>query len=285
MIAEKLQMIAENEPKIYEAGKAEGNKTGYTSGYSKGKTDGYEEGKSEGIDIGYSDGLATGVQQGRDEEHEEFWENALKGTGWQNRFSGVCWNDKTFRPTKDIKPTGFADGCFAMCNITDMVAILEECGVTLDTSGVTGRADSFFNYCYYLKTVPYLDFSNVTASQGLNYLFTYDYDLETVEGLRLRDDGTLTLSNAFYQCESLKNIVIEGVIGQSFGMSTCTKLSKDSIISIMTHLSDTATGMKSTFSAQAIRSAFNIPTDADIETSEEWMAIRNTKLNWTVAYA
>lgn len=257
----KLVAIAENEQKIYEAG----------------KTDGYNE--------GYDIGIIEGIAEGRTAEHEEFWENALKDDNWQDRFSGTCWNNKTFRPTKDIKVGAYANYCFAQNGITDMVALLEECGITLDTSGITVRGDGMFNYNQNITTVPYIDLSNAEGGFGLNQMFTQCTKLHTIVGLRVRDDGTDKWSSAFSGCSALVNITIYGVIGQSVSVSAAKKLSKDSIISFMTHLSDTATEMKITFSTQAIKSAFNIPVDADIESNTEWMAIRNTKLNWQVAYA
>ena len=49
-IAEKLIKIAENEQKVYEAGKTEGYEAGKTKDYEAGKTEGYEAGKTEGYE-------------------------------------------------------------------------------------------------------------------------------------------------------------------------------------------------------------------------------------------
>lgn len=230
-ISEKLITITENQPKVYEAGK----------------------------------------RAGKQAEYEDFWEKLLESTEYTYRFAGRCWNDKTFRPTKDIHVSGFAASTFAQCGITDLVGILEECGVTLDFSGLTTRGDGMFSYAYLIKRIPYVDLSNVTNSAGANNTFRDCYELETVIGLRVNDSGTTSLLSAFNNCNKLKNIVIDGVVGVDFDIrhSPLTRASMESIVSA---LSDTVTGKKVWFKKTAKTAAF---TDA------EWSALIGTKPNWT----
>lgn len=53
-LSEKLQAVAENERKVYEAGKSVGYDDGYAKGYDKGSYDG----NNEGYEVGYSEGYA-----------------------------------------------------------------------------------------------------------------------------------------------------------------------------------------------------------------------------------
>ena len=63
-ILNKLAEIAENEQKVYEAGKTEG----YNNGYIVGNYEGYNQGKSEGYTEGYEEGYNLGKAEGGDSE-------------------------------------------------------------------------------------------------------------------------------------------------------------------------------------------------------------------------
>lgn len=208
---------------------------------------------------------------GKQAEHEEWWDKYLSHPDWIYRFGGRAWNDETFCPTKNLHPTGWAPMLFGCCCITDLVGILEKCSVTLDTSGLVSRCDSMFLDSYFVTRVPYIDMSNVTYSSGADKTFYNCRELETVIGLRVNDAGTTSLVNAFYDCTKLKNIVIDGVVGVDFDIrySPLTRASMESIVSA---LSDTVTGKKVWFKKTAKTAAF---TDA------EWSALIGTKPNWT----
>ena len=66
-IAEKLEKIAENVPKVFDAGKQQGHGEGYDSGYD----DGLEAGKELG---GYNEGF----EDGKDAEHDAFWDGGRR---------------------------------------------------------------------------------------------------------------------------------------------------------------------------------------------------------------
>lgn len=210
-------------------------------------------------------------EKGKQAEHEEWWDKYLSHPDWIYRFSGRAWSDETFRPTKDLNVKGFAPNLFAACSITDLVGILDECGVTFDTSGITSRGDTMFLDAYYLTRAPYIDLSNTTYSSGASNIFSGCQELETVIGLRVNDAGTTSLTNAFYNCKKLKNIVIDGVVGVDFDIrySPLTRASMENIVSV---LSDTETGKTVYFKASAKTNAF---------TDEEWSELIATKPNWT----
>ena len=63
-ILSKLAEIAENEEKVYDAGKTEG----YNNGYIIGNYEGYNQGKSEGYTEGYEEGYNLGKAEGGDSE-------------------------------------------------------------------------------------------------------------------------------------------------------------------------------------------------------------------------
>lgn len=214
---------------------------------------------------------------GMNEEYNRFWNGVFSGGNWQSKFVGSTWNDKTFRPNQDIKPTGSANNLFDLCEITDMCKILNDCGVVLDTSGITVRSDNMFNYAIYLTTVPYLDLRNANYSSGiLRNLFSNCYELKSIEGIHLAEDGSQVLGlYAFNQCKKLEEVRFYGTIGSNgIDFQHSTKLSRASIESIINALSSTTSGLTVTFSKTAVNNAF---------TTAEWNALAATKSNWTIS--
>lgn len=109
----------------------------------------------------------------------------------------------------------------------------------------------------------------------------------------LRNAGTLNFENVqyaketFVNCSKLEEVRITGTITCEYTtgglyLGACTLLSRESIESIVNHLSDTI-GMTLTLSTTAVNSAFETSTGAkDGATSDEWLALTGTKTNWTI---
>lgn len=107
--------------------------------------------------------------------------------------------------------------------------------------------------------------------------------LETIRLLSVYE--TTVLDDAFKNCESLKNITFEGVIGQDFDIHW-SPLTKESIESIISHLSDAATGKTVTLDGGNIQSVFATDPsigDTDGDTTEEWLNLVASKPNWTIS--
>lgn len=233
--AEKLTTIAENQQRVYDAG--------------------YEKGKD-----GYYDAFWDFYQNnGNRRAYVGAFCGEWSGAGW--------WNDTTFRPKYDIIITGDMRYTFAYNQITDLKGILEEQGVTLDTSGVTAMVNPFL--WTHISRLPVLDLS---SSGSVNLYCAYK--LKSVDKIILKQNGTQNFD--LRECGSLEDIVFEGVIGRDFNPTHSTKLTKASIENIFSVLSDTATGKTATFSATAVEAAF---------TAEEWDALVATRPNWTIAKA
>ena len=188
-IAEKLQVIAENEQRVFDAGK---------------KT-----------------------------EWDNFWDAYQyngKRIGYFCAFSGIGWNDKTFKPKYNMAVKGSALEMFMYCEVTDIVKSLNECGVTLDFS----NADSCKNLFVYSKTkaLPVLNFSK---SNNAEQFVMQCRNLVTIEKI-ISNENLVFKNNAFKDCTALTNITFEGVIGQSLDMSYSTALLVDSMKSIISCL-------------------------------------------------
>ena len=225
-------------------------------------------------------------EAGKRAQYNEFWDGIFSGRNWQCKFYGSSWNDNTFYPNQDIKPSGYANNLFALCEITDLVARLQECGVTLDTSNIDVRSDYMFNYATKITRVPFLDLRKVGFSTSftggvLNSMFNNCTSLVTIDGIQLHDDGSQRLGmEIFTNCKTLENITFYGVIGgaDNINFRWSTKLSKTSITSIINALSSTTSGLTVTLSKTAVDNAFTGGS-----TGEEWLNLIATKNNWTIS--
>ena len=72
----------------------------------------------------------------------------------------------------------------------------------------------------------------------MSNFFGFATALETVEKFILKSDGSQYLTNAFNNCPNLKNIIIEGVIGDTISFGNSLLLTHDSLMSIISALKD-----------------------------------------------
>ena len=235
-IAEKLQTIAENEQRVYEAGKAKG------------------------------------IEEGKKSEYDRFWEDALENAAKGDfAFAGPVWTDESFNPPRGtvLQPPRAAY-MFACASITDLADLCEKKGIILDFSKSTSLMDAF--YGSYNARFTRIGVVNTTSSNAINQTFYGQSKLHTIVRIILRDDGSQTFTAAFAGCSALENIEIEGVIGKNgFDVSPCTKLSQVSITSIVNALSSTTSGLTVTISKKAKEAAFTDAEWADlIATKSNW---------------
>lgn len=209
-IAEKLQTIAENEQRVFDAGKQA--------------------------------------------ERDGFWDvfqAGGKATTYFYAFSYGKWTDENYNPRYDIaidESNNFGQNVFYNTGITDTkVAIIAN---GLNISGMFYRAKK-------LKTIRKL---SIQASTGF-------------------------ATSTFTECEALETLIIEGVIqATSVNLSWSTKLNRQSIESVITHLSPTITTLSLTLSLDAVNKAFETAEGAnDGSSSAEWIALRDSRTNWTIS--
>ena len=138
---------------------------------------------------------------------------------------------------------------------------------------------------YKLKKLTFdVDFSETTH---FNYAFKGLNALEVIDGTPIYL-GAATGAESFWTGgANLREIRFAGklAVNLSFG-SGPKKLSKDSIQSIMSCLSDDATGKNLTIPLAAVNKAFETSSGAaDGSTSTEWAELIATKPNWTISLA
>lgn len=177
-------------------------------------------------------------EAGQKSEYDRFWDAYQSGT-YQNQFSGKMWKNSTFKPKYDIKPTSTAYMLFYYSGIKgDLVSILDELGITLDTSECKNFQYTF-GYSEFTR-IGVIDMRNATNSNTAMLSAFQGAKVETIDKLIFRDDGTQVFSNgAFQNCAKLTNLTIEGTIGQDgFNMQWSPLLSRASIDSILDCLKD-----------------------------------------------
>lgn len=193
-VAEKLTAIAENEQKVFDAGKKA--------------------------------------------EYDAFWDAAQENgskTYYTYAFAGHCWNIKNFKPKYDMRPTN-ASMMFHTTGVNgDLVEVLKNCGVVLDTMESTVVAQ-MFAYANVLTRVGVIDTRKTDSLQMMFYNCTA---MITIDKLILKDDGSQNMQIAFHNTTALENITIEGKIGYSgLALDTAPKLTYESLMSFINALYD-----------------------------------------------
>ena len=196
-----------------------------------------------------------GTDTGGKSFYDILWDNLQqngKRVQYVSAFAYTGWNDKNYNPKYPITPTNSngINGLFLWNQqITDTKVPIT----------VFGSASQAFYQCVRLKRIPKLIFS-----------------------------GTTNVNNMFSNCSALEELYCEGTIDiDGLNLKDCTKLSKESITSIINALSTATKGLTVTLSKVAVNTAFETSEGAnDGELSSEWDALggeNREKKNWTIS--
>lgn len=208
---------------------------------------------------------AAGVKS----EYDRFWDAYQQNGERRNyfyAFAGIGWTDENFYPKYDIVNVGANYYWFQYSKITNLKKRLEECGVVLDTSQ-TGYALGWFSDSE-ITDVPTLSLQGSNTCVAL----TRASKLRYVEKLITEPNGTCKFPNkAFENCISLEHIIFEGVIGQNIDLHWSTKLTHESLMSIINALKDYS-GSGSTYTCTLGEANLAKLTDAEkaIATEKGW---------------
>lgn len=192
----------------------------------------------------------AGEQAGKQAEYDAFWDvyqDYGSRTHYNAAFAGFGWNDEIFNPKYPLENVQYAANTFLQSNVTEVKRI----GFTEMLTALI----STFESARELRTL------NIVLSE------------------------TNTFAQTFRYCVALVHLSITGTIGGSgLSLSDSTLLSKDSILSVINALSDTTSDLTVTLSLTAVNNAFETSEGAaDGSTSDEWLALVETKSNWTIS--
>jgi hypothetical protein len=274
----------ESYPELIDNACALNSEQGYNKGFNDGREVGYSEGYNSGVDFGYEHGIQQGIQQGKQAQYDDFWDEAQsngKRTFYNYFFSGGAWNNKTFKPKYDIVPTS-CQRMFEYCPVTRFKAILNECNIKIDLSNMTDVTEMFY-YAFMNPNdeniIPDIFHKGITNATNLFYVAT---GVKTIENFTVAEDCKMNM--AFFRTDNLVNLTIGNTIaanGWDFYWSP--KLSHDSIINVIEHLSPATTGLSIRFLKRCIDTAFETSEGAaDGTTSDEWTNLVASRSNWTI---
>lgn len=247
-VADKLTTIADNIPKVYDAGKRVGAET----------NEAFEEGKKEA--------------------RREWWSKYVNiqpnGEGrvysGNDLFSGPGWTDDTFDLPCTINDILRADYMFQSSGRIDLKGILERGGIAIQFDKCT-----LFQYMFYYSQVyniPEIDCSKATNMQGM---FDNNTAVTNIDAI-IMPSVESNFTNMFNNCSALENIRFKGTISQNgINLQWSKSLNKYSIKSLIEALSESGSGKTITLSFDAVFHAFT-PSGR-----EELMAIASEK-GWEV---
>jgi hypothetical protein len=264
----------------YGKGMQEGNIEGYDRGYAYGYEQGYSEGYSKGFEDGKAQGYTEGETKGIEQGKSDIWQAIQDGgnrTDYRTMFNSPLWDNETFKPIYDMTPT-IAQNMFYGCKIGgDLVSILEELGVKLDFSKCNNFSSTFQN-CSDITRLGVIDFSGAAgvASWQIGNTIYNCPNLVTIDKIIVNEELP-NFSSTINSCPELVNLTFEGVIAKNgLNLSKSTKLSRDSLMSVLNCLKDFSTDTSGTSHTVTLGTT-NL---AKLTDAEKAIA---TQKNWTLA--
>ena len=195
------------------------------------------------VDLGKKIGQVFEI--GRKAEYDAFWD-AFQNNGNRTNYTYAFinnWTAEIFKPKYPIIAVGDASYMFDKCKIGNQETPdfdFVENGVILDTSGATSLT-YMFRECKGIKRVGTIDCTSIP--KDINRTFSW-CDVVTIDKLVVKE--TLKYDNPFAGASYLENITIEGIIGNNISFGDCTKLTKDSLLSIIAALKSDVSGLTCT---------------------------------------
>lgn len=128
---------------------------------------------------------------------------------------------------------------------------------------------------------------DTSAADRMRYAFAGNTVLEIIDGTPI-DVSNVTvgsyLGGMFEGCYGLVFVRFKGTIQTNISFNRSTDLDKGGIVNVFSCLSDETSGASVTFHEEAVNPAFETsPGAADGLTSAEWLALVESKPNWTIS--
>ncbi len=197
---------------------------------------------------------------------KEAWKGITNNGTRENYANGFQYNDLNhFYPYFDMQPTN-AGYMFAQTRSggsIDLVTRFEEYGSTLDFSKATNMQRTF-----YVSGVTRLGVIDCSSATALDFLVCSSTYLHTIEKMVVHSGNTY--NSSFNATSALVEIRFEGEIGNNIDFSSCTKLSHDSLMSIINHLATLESGVNRTLTIGSTNLAKLSDAEKAIATQKGW---------------
>lgn len=181
---------------------------------------------------GDPDAYDKGYTAGQQAEYDRFWDIYQRGTEYVGAFAGSVWNANILKPKYDIKPNNASYMFYQNTMGGDLVEYFEKLGRALDFSNCA-NVNSAFQYSHFARVGKIYSSPNgwYSTFYGCTKLVTID-EFGSYSGGEI--NGGMT--DAFTNCTALENVKVKGIIAGNAKFSDCTKLTHDSLMSIINAL-------------------------------------------------
>lgn len=232
--------------------------------------------------LGYDKGVQTIFD--KTESYNTFWDtfqcwNEEKQQCEREiyRYAFYKWINKYFNPKHIIQPI-FAESMLRHTSI-DYGAYTDK----LDFSKCKNM-NACFRDSKDLARLKTIDCRNVNLNGGMNEIFLNCYHLWKID--MFYPSSLVEFNNSFTNCNTLAHITFGSEICvKGLDMKSCICLTKESIKNIINALSPNTNGLSITLSKIAVEREFKISNITNVSTwTEEYRALRSSKLNWSIAY-
>lgn len=197
---------------------------------------------------------------GQQAEYDRFWDlyqqNGTRYNYQYGAFGGTGWTDATYKPKYPVKPK-HPYMMFMGCGMTEIKGV--------DFSNANDLQNTFA----YSTSLVRIGAINAPSATNASNILNGCTKLQTVENLTI---GEACYFNAnSFNCAALENITIGGVIGCNVDFHLCTKLTHDSLMSIINALKNlTGTGTTYTLTLGATNLAKLTDAEKAIATEKGW---------------
>lgn len=179
----------------------------------------------------------AGYLNGLDTKEKEFW-GAITQRGARKTYASAFanWDMPYIRPTYKIIPTSNTSQMFIRSSIKKLESAYFDLS---QIERAATDATSYYYTCYNCTELEEIEDIGISPDFSFTYTFANCKKLHTIAKITLGENDKM--NNVFTQCNNLKNIRIEGTIGQSvsFAWSPLTVESMKSIISCLKNYSGT----------------------------------------------
>lgn len=181
----------------------------------------------------------------------------MPNNGAPNAFSYYHWTDSTFNPQNDMACSS-ANNMFASSRIRNIRGILKRNKVNLIFLDTLSNHTQFFSIFTnaHVMYLPYLKLPTTSTAYGW---FTGCSKLIEVDGYECTENHAFETSSGanktFQGCTELVKIIFHGTVGKNCDIHWSTKLSRESILSLLQVLKASVTGVTITLPTKCIDTA------------------------------
>lgn len=185
---------------------------------------------------------------GQKSEYDRFWDAiAQKGLRTNYQYAFCRWSNMDFKPKYEFNFT-----------------------------------NAFWAFAYSGFVELDIDF-DLSEATSVNNMFYGCQKLKTIKKIKLKADGSQSITQLLYDCPALVNVVFEGCIGSNMNCAKSTLLSHDSLVSVLNAVSEEKQ-ITLTLSQNAVDKAFETVAGAmDGSKSGEWAELIAAKGDCTVS--